>query len=158
MRIPWLLFISSFVFAGIFGVFSIAGVSAVLFLLWWIRENRIQGTLEKMSPTSLSRGAHFLYDFAKDLVVSNLIMAWDVLVPRDLHKVSLVRVPIEDLSEPEIAFLSHRITLTPGTLACAVTTDRRFLLVHVMYPSRGSTGQALRKPIDILKGTLDDGN
>ena len=152
MQIPWLLLVMAFALAWLVGSFSIAGVSAALFLLWFAHECRQRGIFELVLPVRILRVLHFLYDFAVDLAVSNLVMAWDALTPRDRHKASLIRVPIEDLSEAEVALLSHRITLTPGTLACAVTADERFLLVHAMYPTKGDMSRKLRQPIDILKG------
>lgn len=152
MRIPWLLLLLSLALSWLFGIFSIAGVSAALFLLWCAREGRKRGVSEVVRPVWILRVLHFLYDFAVDLAVSNVVMAWDVLTPQDRHKASLIKVPIEDLSEAELVLLSHRITLTPGTLACAVTADERFLLVHAMYPTKGDMARKLRQPIDILKG------
>lgn len=102
----------------------------------------------------LVRIARFAWDFVVDLVVSNVRLAWDVLTPEDKHTIQLVEVPVHDLADSEVAFIAQRITLTPGTLSCGVSEDRASLLVHVMYPSPdGDTGRALRRPIDILKGT-----
>jgi multicomponent K+:H+ antiporter subunit E len=79
-------------------------------------------------------------------------MAWDVITPRDYHRVRLIEVPVEDLSEREIALLIHRITLTPGTLTCGLTEDGRYLLVHEMYGASRGLAARLRKPVDLLRG------
>ncbi|MEQ8821270.1 MAG: Na+/H+ antiporter subunit E [Sumerlaeia bacterium] len=94
----------------------------------------------------------FLWDFIWDLTLSNLRLAWDVLTPKNYHYIRLVRIPVSDLTPGEIALLSHRITLTPGTLTCGVDEDRGVLLVHAMYPDKSDAAAALRRPIDILKG------
>lgn len=102
----------------------------------------------------IARIAHFVGDFLVDLTVSNLRLAWDVLTPSDKHTIRMVEVPVHDLKDAEVAFIAQRITLTPGTLSCGLTDDGAMLLVHVMYPSaQGDMGRALRRPIDILKGT-----
>ncbi len=157
MRIPWLLILLACVLTWFFGIFSIAGVSGVLAVLWCVNEGRKRGFGQFVRPAQIRRYLLFLSDFAVDLAISNLVMAWDVLTPWDLHTVSLIKVPIEDLSEAEVVLLSHRITLTPGTLACAVTADGRYLLVHDMYPAKGDMARKLRRSIDILKGNTNDG-
>jgi multisubunit Na+/H+ antiporter MnhE subunit len=157
MRVPWFLLFFSFALSWVFGIFSIAGVSALLFLLWCGSEVCKRGIRELVRPPQILRILHFLYDFVIDLTVSNVVMAWDVLTPRDRHRASFIRVPIEDLSATEVILLSHRITLTPGTLACAVTEDERYLLVHAMYPAKEDMARKLRRSIDILKGNANDG-
>ncbi len=94
----------------------------------------------------------FIIDFIVDLTVSNFKLAWDVLTPTDYHKVRLIEVPIDDLTDMEIVFLTHRITLTPGTLSCAISKDGKMLMVHAMYLIGDDAAQSLRRPIDILKG------
>lgn len=108
------------------------------------------GRIDTAFPLRVLR---FHLDFAWDLVVSNVVLAWDVLTPKDYHTVAVIRVPIDDLSEGEVALLSHRITLTPGTLACDVDPERKVLFVHAMYPKKENPEAALRYPIDLLKGT-----
>lgn len=98
------------------------------------------------------RWLHFFGEFAVDLAKSNFVLALDVLtIHTDLHEVYFILVPIDDLNEGEVVFLSHRITLTPGTLACGITEDKRHLVVHAMYDVDENTPMALRRPIDILK-------
>lgn len=135
------------------GDFEIGMVLAVFTISWtieWLARRARQG---RLSPGLPARVARFAWDFALDLARSNIKLAWDVLTPTDLHKVTLVRVPVDDLTPLEITFLCHRITLTPGTLACAVNPERTEVLVHMMYPVEGKDmGLALRRPMDILKG------
>jgi len=94
----------------------------------------------------------FLKDFSVDMAKSNFLLALDVLtVHTDLHRVYFVKVPIDDLSDAEAVFLAHRITLTPGTLACGITEDRNFLIVHAMYNVTKDTPSELRRPMDMIK-------
>lgn len=115
--------------------------------------------IQNVAPGSLPLGKRlvntwrFLWDFVVDLVMSNLMMSFDILTPKDHHSSLMISVPIDDLTDQEVALLSHRITLTPGTLSCLVDRDARFLLVHTMY--KKATNEdilSLRKPMDILKG------
>ncbi|MCX7719191.1 MAG: Na+/H+ antiporter subunit E [Candidatus Sumerlaeaceae bacterium] len=113
-------------------------------IVWWRRDRRVWSRLWNL--------VRFLADFAADLVKSNLILAYDILVPWDIHTIRLVEVSLEGLSDCEVAVLSHRITLTPGTLSCAVGEGRRALLVHAMYGKSPTIADDLRRPVDILKG------
>jgi multicomponent Na+:H+ antiporter subunit E len=44
-------------------------------------------------------------------------------------------VPLDAVSDLEIAVLANLITLTPGTLCLDVSEDRRTLYVHAMFVS-----------------------
>jgi multicomponent Na+:H+ antiporter subunit E len=102
----------------------------------------------------LLNAMHFMVDFLRDLLISNFYVAYDVWTPRDHFSPTIVFVPIDDLSDIEVALLATRISLTPGTLSMDVSADRRFLLVHSMYPSGSDDSESLRRPIQILKKGL----
>lgn len=96
--------------------------------------------------------ALFALDFLRDLTMSNIVLALDVWTPRDYYRPRLIEVPVGDLTPMQIALLSTRITLTPGTLSVDVTDDQAALIVHSMYPGPDAAAEAarLRRPIDIL--------
>lgn len=67
-----------------------------------------------------------------DIIVSNVQVARLILGPESRIRPGFVRVPLA-LTEPyAIATLAGIITMTPGTLSCAVATDRSYLLVHAL--------------------------
>lgn len=70
---------------------------------------------------------------AIDTVRSSLLLAWDVLDPRDFSAVRILEMPTRAESDLELLLLSVCLTLTPGTLALDVSDDRRTILVHAMY-------------------------
>lgn len=94
---------------------------------------------------------YFSLDFVWDLTLSNFQLALDIWTPRGRYRPTLLEVPVHDLTQFETALLATRITLTPGTLSCCVSADRKFLTVHVMYPREGDMAAQLRRPIEILK-------
>jgi multicomponent K+:H+ antiporter subunit E len=68
-----------------------------------------------------------------DIIVSNVQVARLVLGPEARIRSAFVTVPLA-LDEPvAIATLAGIITMTPGTLSCAVAPDRRSLLVHALH-------------------------
>jgi multicomponent Na+:H+ antiporter subunit E len=87
-----------------------------------------RGHLRKTGPA-----LRFVAFFAKELVVSALRVARDVLNPRPRMRPAIVGVPLDVRTDGQITLLAILITLTPGTLALDVSPDRRTLLVHAMF-------------------------
>ena len=83
---------------------------------------------KKISRLFLLMG-HFL----RDLVVSNLRVAYDVLTPTHYMRPAVVAVPLRAKSDGAITILANMISLTPGTLSLDVSSDRSVLYLHVMY-------------------------
>lgn len=68
-----------------------------------------------------------------DIVVSNIEVARRILGPESALRPGFVRVPIELTDPYAISTLAGIITMTPGTLTCAVAPDGRSLLVHALH-------------------------
>lgn len=79
------------------------------------------------------RGIAFCLYFLRELLVSSLRIAWDVLTPTHLARPGIIGVPLEASSDGEITILANLISLTPGTLSLQVSDDRSILYVHAMY-------------------------
>lgn len=68
----------------------------------------------------------------RDIIASNIQVARLILGPEARIRPGFVRVPL-DVAEPyAVATLAGIITMTPGTLSCAVAPDRSYLLVHAL--------------------------
>jgi multicomponent Na+:H+ antiporter subunit E len=98
-------------------------------VLWLVRPALGETGYFRKLPAALG----FLAYFLKELVVSNLRVAWDVLTPRARHRPGVVAVPLDLESDLEITLLANVVTLTPGTLSLDVSPDRRTLYVHGMF-------------------------
>lgn len=70
---------------------------------------------------------------AIDTVRSSLLLAWDVLSPKDYSTVRILTFATRADSDLELLLLSSCIALTPGTLTLDVGDDRRTLILHAMY-------------------------
>lgn len=77
--------------------------------------------------------ARLLAVLAIDTVRSSIVLAYDVLSPRDLSTVRIIRFATRAETDLELMLLSCAITLTPGTLTLDVSDNRRELLIHAMY-------------------------
>jgi multicomponent Na+:H+ antiporter subunit E len=87
-----------------------------------------RGGIRKTGPA-----LRFVAFFAREVVVSALRVAYDVLAPRPRMRPAIVAVPLDVRTDGQITLLAILITLTPGTLALDVSPDRRTLLVHAMF-------------------------
>ncbi|NBB78604.1 MAG: sodium:proton antiporter [Verrucomicrobia bacterium] len=75
----------------------------------------------------------FLLFYVKEIVLSNVRIAHDVLTPRHRMKPGIIAVEVGDLSERQLAAMANLITMTPGTLGMYVSKDRKLLYIHSMY-------------------------
>ncbi|MBO1924892.1 Na+/H+ antiporter subunit E [Thiomicrorhabdus sp. 6S3-12] len=67
-----------------------------------------------------------------DILVANLIVARLILGKRDHLQPSFLAVPLELDSPLAIGILANTISLTPGTVSCDLSADRKTLLVHAL--------------------------
>lgn len=75
----------------------------------------------------------FLGFFIRELIASNLKVAYDVVTPKDYMKPGVIAVPLDARTDAEITIVANLISLTPGTLSLDVSNDRKVLYIHVMY-------------------------
>nr|WP_100657859.1 Na+/H+ antiporter subunit E [Alteromonas flava] len=68
----------------------------------------------------------------KDIVVANLEVAVLVLGPMRKIKPGFVAVPLELPDVFPVTILASTVTMTPGTVSCDISSDRKWLYVHVL--------------------------
>ncbi|MEO0822974.1 MAG: Na+/H+ antiporter subunit E [Pseudomonadota bacterium] len=88
--------------------------------------------------------------FVRELLLSSLRVARDVLSPVPRSRPGIVAVPLRAEGETALLVLSSLVTLTPGTLSLDLTDDERTLYVHAMF---ADDPDALREEI---RTTLED--
>lgn len=71
--------------------------------------------------------------FFKELLVSNIAVAIDVLRPRPKFNPAIIKIPLDLKDDAQITLLANVITLTPGTLTLDISDDKKFLYVHAMF-------------------------
>ena len=75
----------------------------------------------------------FLLFYLKEVWISNLVLALDIITPRYRMEPSIVKVPLKVKGENQILALSNLISMTPGSLALDYDDDGCCIRVHVMY-------------------------
>ncbi len=104
-------------------------------------------------PKVAAFAAYYLYE----LVKSNVIIAFDIVTPRNYMKPGVIAIPLKARTDLEIALLSNLITMTPGTLSLDISEDRKTLYVHAMYIDNPDalrediTGNLERRVLEILR-------
>ena len=71
--------------------------------------------------------------FSWQLILSNLRVAYYVIMPNRYMKPGVIGIPLDVSTDGEIIILANLITMTPGTLSLDVSKDRRTLYVHAIY-------------------------
>jgi multicomponent Na+:H+ antiporter subunit E len=75
----------------------------------------------------------FILYYLKELVLSSLFVAYDILTPKDLMRPGIVEVPVDLKSETAIIALANLISMTPGSLTVDMTQDKKKIYIHAMY-------------------------
>jgi multicomponent Na+:H+ antiporter subunit E len=93
-----------------------------------------RGIASAKYPRRVVKAITFSLFYIRELLLSNLRMARDVLLNCPNLRPAIVAVPldVETDSEAELTLLANLISLTPGTLSLDLSPDRRFLYVHAM--------------------------
>lgn len=67
------------------------------------------------------------------LVESNLLLAWEIVTPRNSINTGVIAVPLRTRSDTAMMVVANVITLTPGTMTLEVTGSPPTLWVHVLH-------------------------
>lgn len=70
--------------------------------------------------------------FLRELILSSLAVARDVLRPGHAYRSAIVGVPLDLRNDAQITVLANMVTLTPGTTSLFISDDHETLYVHVM--------------------------
>lgn len=84
--------------------------------------------------TKLPRLIEFGIFYAKEVALSNLKVAYEVLTPNYGMKPGFIELDLKDMTDQQILFAANLITMTPGTLSLDVSNEMPHRLkVHGMY-------------------------
>ncbi len=75
----------------------------------------------------------FIGYYLKELVVSSLYVAYDIITPKDLMRPGFVEVPIDLKNETAVIALVNLISMTPGSLTVDMSPDKKKIYIHAMY-------------------------
>lgn len=107
----------------------LAGFVFSYLLMWWLRRLVGRTTYFEKVPQLLS----FILFFIRELVLSNLRVARDVISWKRNSRPGIVAIPLDIRTDFEITLLAGFLALTPGTIAMDVSHDRKTLYIHAMF-------------------------
>ncbi|CAN5801582.1 hypothetical protein BH24ACT3_BH24ACT3_07440 [soil metagenome] len=77
--------------------------------------------------------ARFVAHFTTKLLEANLILAWEIVTPRNRINEGIVAVPMASCSDGIVTLAANAIGLTPGTITIEVDAEPTVLYVHVLH-------------------------
>ncbi|HIE34699.1 MAG TPA: Na+/H+ antiporter subunit E [Campylobacterales bacterium] len=128
-------------------------LSFVLWIVWLLLNNTIAighvflgAILAIIIPLAISRfwighqcvrNVKTIFKFAAvvfwDILVANIIVAKLILGKKDHLQPKFLHIPL-DIKEPlAISILANTISLTPGTVSCDLSPNKKILLVHGLH-------------------------
>lgn len=75
----------------------------------------------------------FILIFIYEMLVANIRVAHDVITPGIKARPGVIAVPLDCKSDIEITLFAIVLSLTPGTLALDVSSDKKYLYIHAMF-------------------------
>lgn len=75
----------------------------------------------------------FCFFYLKELLMSNLTLARDILSPSFRFKPGVIAIRMRNETAIGRLVLTNLITMTPGTLSLDVSDDGKTLFVHCLY-------------------------
>lgn len=81
----------------------------------------------------LFRAILFIFYYLKELVLSSLYIAWDIITPKDLMRPGIVEVPVDLKSDTAVIAFANLISMTPGSLTMDMSPDKKKIYIHAMY-------------------------
>ena len=76
---------------------------------------------------------HLLGYFMWKLVEASVIVAWEVITPRDRTNEAVVAIPIKSTDRFMITTVANAVSLTPGTLILEIRENPTILYMHVLH-------------------------
>ncbi|WP_130536280.1 Na+/H+ antiporter subunit E [Thiomicrorhabdus indica] len=91
---------------------------------FWPENIRIQHPLKLLK---------FILIVLWDILIANIQVARLILGKNDSLKSTFIEIPLEIEQPISISLLANTISLTPGTVSCDVSEDKKTLIVHALH-------------------------
>jgi multicomponent Na+:H+ antiporter subunit E len=109
---------------------NLLGGLAAASVATWILPSRQRSRALGLRPIHAIRlVAYFLWRLA----VATVIVAWEIVTPKDRTRPAIVAVSLAATHPTIIAGVANMVSLTPGTITVDVTTEPTTLYIHVLH-------------------------
>ncbi|MFS2327735.1 Na+/H+ antiporter subunit E [Brucella sp. H1_1004] len=136
MMIFALNIVLSIVWSALWNSFSVAMLTSgflIGYLVLWLCRGLLSNAGYVGYFHALPQAINLAIYFIKELVLSCINVARDVIALRPRLNPAIVKMPLDAKSDLEIFLVANLISLTPGTLTLDVAHDKSFLLIHSIY-------------------------
>lgn len=136
----------AFIWAAVTGTFNLANLIIGFLLGYLVLVIAAPATDYRSYTRRMRKGVFFIFYFLKELLVSSVRVAIDVIRPSFNMHSGIVAIPLTAESDFEKTMLANCISLTPGTLSIDMSDDGKTLYIHAMYINNGNV-DAVRREI-----------
>jgi multicomponent Na+:H+ antiporter subunit E len=138
LRVPVLLIWFVVLWESLWGSFTFANLlSGVLVSLGLVLLVRLPDTpFESYAGARIRplRTLRFAAYFVYKLVEANLVLAWEVVTPRNSIEPGIIGVPLHHCSDALVTLIANSFTLTPGSVTIEVRRGEPVVVyVHVLH-------------------------
>lgn len=124
LTLVWVALWEEFTWANLIG-----GVLAGTVVLWAVPLHPVRSS-HSVRPLALLRmSAYFTWKLAE----ASVLMAWEVVTPRNRVNPAVVSVPLRTRSIGVATAVANMVSLTPGTLTLEVDEATMTLVMHVLH-------------------------
>ena len=92
-----------------------------------------QLTVANRGRIRLVPALRFAAYLGRKILQANLVVAWEVITPKNKINEGVVAIPIRGVSEGLIALVANSISLAPGTLTLDTHTNPNTIYLHVLH-------------------------
>jgi multicomponent Na+:H+ antiporter subunit E len=75
----------------------------------------------------------FLLFYIKEVIKTNIIVAFEVLTPTHYMKPAFVDIDVSGLSDRQLLIFCNLSTMTPGSIVVDVAEDKSTVTIHILY-------------------------
>jgi multicomponent Na+:H+ antiporter subunit E len=112
----------------------LSGLAVAAGVLTFARMPRVRSADDDDRPRIRPLATAYLVGYvAYKLVEANLILAWEIVTPKNKINVGVVAVPLRTDSEVAMMVVANVITLTPGTVTIESVGSPAVLYVNVLH-------------------------
>lgn len=84
----------------------------------------------RLRPIAMVR---FLAVFGWSVLKANIVVAWEVLTPRNRIREGIIGVPLDCDHPLVLTAINHAVNLAPGTMVVDIDRDPTVVYVHVLH-------------------------
>jgi Multisubunit Na+/H+ antiporter, MnhE subunit len=129
----WLLVLWLLLWDDVSAANLVSGVVVGAAVLAFARLPRIRRADDDVARVNVLRTIGFGFYVLYKLVEANVVLAWEIVTPRNTINTGVIAVPLRTESNTAMMVIANVITLTPGTMTIEVAGSPPVIYVNVLH-------------------------